>query len=282
MPKIITVEDLNKTKFYQLPKAFFHNPKYMKMKNETKIAYTLLRDLLDLSIKNNWINDNDEIYVKLSRKKLMERLNIKGSAKMTEIIKELKDHELIVENRLGLKQVNEIYICTPDELSKTYSDKELLALENTLTFENQNSKPSKIEAQEFSKTKVKTFEKQRHTKTNITKTNITKTNTTTQQQEKLACSALGNANRDLIEKETHLTLSANQSKKVSKWDIKKTYKAIELFKKENGEYFTLLEKIYTDSRNFAPNMAKKGKFHSFEQRDYDFEDLERKLLGWDK
>lgn len=28
--------------------------------------------------------------------------------------------------------------------------------------------------------------------------------------------------------------------------------------------------------------VKKSKFHSFEQRDYDFKDLERKLLGWDK
>jgi len=169
MSKIITIKDVNETKFYQLPKAFFHNPKYINMKNETKIAYALLRDLLELSIKNNWINSNNEVYVKLSRVKLMQRLNIKGTAKMTEIIKELKDHELIVENRLGLKQVNEIYVCAPDELSKIYSDKELLTHEDTLTFENQNSIPLKIEAQELSKTKVKTFEKQTHTKTNITK-----------------------------------------------------------------------------------------------------------------
>lgn len=109
----------------------------------------------------------------------------------------------------------------------------------------------------------------------------TKTETNTTQRD-LACSILDNPNKDLIEQQTHLTLTPNQTKKVSKWDMKKIYTAIELFKRENGEYFMLLEKIYADSRNFAPNTSKKGKFHSYDQRNYNFEELERKLLGWDK
>lgn len=279
MANIITVEHINKTKFYQLPKAFFHNPKYIDMKNETKIAYALLRDLLELSIKNNWINSNNEVYVKLSRVKLMQRLNIKGTATMTKIIKELKDYELIIERRVGLNKVNEIYVCIPDELSILYKDEELLELEDSQTFKNENSEVSKNESpMEFQKMKVKTFKDEKHTKTNITKTNITKTNNTTQRE--LACSILDNPNKDLIEKETHLTLSPNQCKKVSKWDIKKIDMAIKLFNRENGEYFALLDKIYSDSRNFAPNMAKKGKFHSYEQRTYDFDDLESKLLKY--
>jgi len=279
MANIITVEHINKTKFYQLPKAFFHNPKYIDMKNETKIAYALLRDLLELSIKNNWINSNNEVYVKLSRVKLMQRLNIKGTATMTKIIKELKDYELIVERRVGLNKVNEIYVCIPDELSILYKDEELLELEDSQTFKNENSEVSKNESpMEFQKMKVKTFKDETHTKTNITKTNIIKTNNTTQQE--LACSEIDNSNKDLIEKETHLTLSPNQCKKVSKWDVKKIDMAIKLFNRENGEYFALLEKIYNDSRNFAPNMAKKGKFHSYEQRTYDFDDLESKLLKY--
>jgi hypothetical protein len=279
MANIITVEHINKTKFYQLPKAFFHNPKYIDMKNETKIAYALLRDLLELSIKNNWINSNNEVYVKLSRVKLMQRLNIKGTATMTKIIKELKDYELIVERRVGLNKVNEIYVCIPDELSILYKDEELLELEDSQTFKNENSEVSKNESpMEFQKMKVKTFKDETHTKTNITKTNITKTNNTTQRE--LACSILDNPNKDLIEKETHLTLSPNQCKKVSKWDIKKIDMAIKLFNRENGEYFALLDKIYSDSRNFAPNISKKGKFHSYEQRTYDFDDLESKLLKY--
>lgn len=289
MSKIITVQDVNETIFYQIPKSFFHNPLYIDMKNESKIAYAILRDLLELSIKNNWVNDIGQVYVKLSREKMMKYLNIKGTAKYAEVMKELSEKGLIVKKRIGLNKVDETYICIPEEMSIIYSDEELLISENNETdtsnedesrrFENKTSKSFKIEPPEVLKSNLQRFENETHTKTNITKTNITKTNNTTQQE--LACSGLESSNKDLIEKETHLTLTPNQVKKASKWDIKKIYKAIELFKQENGEYFSFLEKIYNDSRNFAPNMAKKSKFHSYDQRNYDFEDLERKLLGWD-
>lgn len=288
MSKIITINDINTTKFYQVPKSFFHNPLYIDMKNESKIAYSILRDLLELSLKNNWVNDNGEVYVKLSRDKMMKYLNIKGTAKYAEVMKELNEKGLIVKKRIGLNKVDETYICIPEEMSVIYNDEELLVADNkemdtsdednSRRFENKTSEGLKIKPPKVSKSNLKRFQKQTHTKTNITKTNITKTNNTTQQE--LACSEIDTSNKDLIEKETHLTLSPNQIKKVSKWDIKKTDISIKLFKRENGEYFTLLEKIYSDSRNFAPNMAKKGKFHSYEQRTYDFEELESKLLKY--
>ena len=151
MSNIITTEKINEIRFYQMPKAFFHNPLYTGMKNESKIAYGILRDLLSLSLDNNWVNDKNEIYVKFSRDKMMKRLNIKGNAKYAEIMKELIEKELIVKRRVGLKQVDETYVCLPEELSVIYSDKELLELEDTdvsLKFENQTSRSSKIKRQE--------------------------------------------------------------------------------------------------------------------------------------
>lgn len=177
--RIITIEKINEIRFYQMPKAFFHNPLYIGMKNESKIAYAILRDLLPLSIENNWVNDKNEVYVKFSREKMMKRLNIKGSAKYAEIIKELIEKELIVKKRVGLKQVDETYVCLPEELSVIYSDKELLELENTdvdLKFENQTSRSLKIEPQEVLKSNVKKFENQTHINTNTIKTNFNDTN----------------------------------------------------------------------------------------------------------
>jgi hypothetical protein len=178
MGKIITIDDINSTKFYQLPKAFFHNPLYIDMKNESKIAYSILRDLLELSIKNNWINDKREVYVKLSREKLMNYLQVKGKQKITQIMKELKDKSLILEKQVGLNKCNEIYICIPDELDVLYNDNELLEnKENELTFENQTSRSNKIKTlKEVRKSNFKKSENQTHTNTNITNTNKTKTN----------------------------------------------------------------------------------------------------------
>lgn len=187
MANIITTEKINEIRFYQMPKAFFHNPLYTGMKNESKIAYAILRDLLSLSLDNNWVNDKNEVYVKLSRDKMMKRLNIKGNAKYAEIMKELIEKELIVKRRVGLKQVDETYVCLPEELSVIYSDKELLELENTdvsLKFENQTSRSSKIEPQEVRKSNDKKFENQTHINTNSNDTNSNDTNINTSSSSK--------------------------------------------------------------------------------------------------
>ncbi len=56
------IKEIQREKFYQLPKVFFTNPKYTKLSNDEKIAYAILRDRLDLSIKNNWIDENGDIF----------------------------------------------------------------------------------------------------------------------------------------------------------------------------------------------------------------------------
>lgn len=96
MQKLFTAELVNQIQFYQMPKSFFHNPKYIPMKNDAKLAYMLIRDLLTLSIQNDWVNERNEVFVKLSRNKLMDRLQIKGTQKFAQVMKELVDYELIV------------------------------------------------------------------------------------------------------------------------------------------------------------------------------------------
>lgn len=43
-------------RFYQTPKALFNNPKYKGLSHGPKLMYSILRDRLDISIKNNWKN----------------------------------------------------------------------------------------------------------------------------------------------------------------------------------------------------------------------------------
>ncbi len=43
-------------------KSIFTNEKYMKLSNNAKIAYALLKDRLELSIKNNWFDENGDIF----------------------------------------------------------------------------------------------------------------------------------------------------------------------------------------------------------------------------
>ena len=127
-------------------------------------------------------------------------------------------------------------------------------------------------------------------KTNTNKENTNKKNTnkyTTQQQ--VACSSnavnLNSSCITEIENNTHLKLSNNQFKKVSNWDIDRLRKAIAIFKEQQGQYFALLEKIYLDNGNFVPKSNKSNtnskNSANFTQREYDYEKLEKQLLGWE-
>lgn len=138
-----------------------------------------------------------------------------------------------------------------------------------------------------------------NTNTNNTDLNNININNTTQCQSKKTCSnsdieikdSLNSVN--LIENNTHLILTNNQVKKVQNWDIIRLRKAIEIFKEQQGEYFALLEKIYLDNGNFVPktnkisntttysNSKHSSTFTNFTQREYDYDKLEKQLLGWD-
>ena len=60
-------------------------------------------------------------------------------------------------------------------------------------------------------------------------------------------------NKEIIESRTHLVLDSNNKKyKVKKWKTDRLEKAIEIFIAKEGTYFSLLEKIYKDDRNFVP------------------------------
>ena len=87
MRKIITKEYVRQFQFYQMPKAFFNDPEFMILRCESKLAYMLMLDLLPLSIQNNWVNKNNEVFVKMSRTRLMELLNIGGTQKAAQVIK---------------------------------------------------------------------------------------------------------------------------------------------------------------------------------------------------
>lgn len=95
-----------------------------------------------------------------------------------------------------------------------------------------------------------------NTNTKKENTNNTNINNTTQSSV-----VVPNTNIELIEEKTHLkNMSANMKKKVMKWNTDRLLKAIDVFINQEGVYFSLLEKIYKDDKNFIPkNKLKSSK-----------------------
>lgn len=88
---------------------FFTNPKYTKLSNDAKITWSILRDRLDLSIRNNWVDENGDIFFIYTNEKLKSILNISSPNKLSKI-KKLTEADLFNQIRVGLNKPNKLYI----------------------------------------------------------------------------------------------------------------------------------------------------------------------------
>ncbi|WP_436884023.1 replication initiator protein A [Mammaliicoccus sciuri] len=113
MSNNFNVNEVQREKFYQLPKVFFTNSKYQSISNDGKIAYSILRDRLNLSIKNNWIDENGDIYFIFTNETLKRILNISSPNKLSKIKKELEEADLFSQIRVGLNKPNKLYLKKP-------------------------------------------------------------------------------------------------------------------------------------------------------------------------
>lgn len=59
----ITKDDKTKDLFYKIPKQLMLEKKYKKMKDSAKILYSILYERTNLSIENNWFDDENRAYI---------------------------------------------------------------------------------------------------------------------------------------------------------------------------------------------------------------------------
>ncbi len=95
--------------FYQIPKELFINPYYKKLNSDSKLLYALLLDRLSVSMKNEWFDEDGNIFLIFSRKEAQEKLNLSDKT-VTKAFKELNDVKLIYEKKLGFRKNNIIYV----------------------------------------------------------------------------------------------------------------------------------------------------------------------------
>jgi replication initiator protein len=126
--KRYTLSDAHSTQFYQLPKWLVALRVEAEISNEAILLYTYLRDRVQLSITNKWIDDNGEAYLYFKREQMEKLLGCKKD-KVQKIIKELKSVNLLDEVRQGLNQPNRLYLRYPD-------NSELI--EMSIDFENED------------------------------------------------------------------------------------------------------------------------------------------------
>lgn len=104
------VEERNQSRFVKTPKDLFLNKCYRNMlTSDAKLVYSLLLDRMELSRKNDWVNDNNEIYLIFTKEHLANYLSVSNRTTYS-AFKNLEECNLIEQERQGLNKPNKIFI----------------------------------------------------------------------------------------------------------------------------------------------------------------------------
>ena len=109
MMELYKINETMQHTYYQMPQELFDNEKYKYLSIEAKVIYSFLLNRMNLSRINQWINSCGEIYLIYTRKEIQCKLNLSDKP-VTRAFKELRDTELIKEEKQGFGKPNLIYI----------------------------------------------------------------------------------------------------------------------------------------------------------------------------
>lgn len=94
--------------FYQVPKFLFLD-EFKKLSNNAKILYSMLKERHELSVKNNWIDDEGNIYYVMVQESMAKALGVSVRT-ITTIIETLVNADLIQNVRMGHNKPNRLYL----------------------------------------------------------------------------------------------------------------------------------------------------------------------------
>ena len=88
------------TKFFQLPQVLLYGEKYKELSDSAKLGYVVLRDRLEYSLQNNWIDDENRVYFIFTNHELQ---NLFGwsDRKISKVKKELEEAGLLFQINQG-------------------------------------------------------------------------------------------------------------------------------------------------------------------------------------
>lgn len=296
---LFKINELRQYQFIQLPKELLYNPRYKGLSSDSKILYGLLLDRMELSRENNWINEKGEIYLIFTRQNIQTLLNVSDKP-CTKAFKQLSQMELIKEQRQGLGKPNLIFIGhiiydTPQSIENPMNRKMSdSVIGKYTTKQSANVRPNKTE---FIKTE-NLEEEDSINKMDVDQEviNIYKdciSNTISNREFETLKELQGTVGKELLNKAIVLATMKNgknlgyiqavlddwEEKGLTTLDQVNTYLANWLIKnkKANENRMKQLNKRAAENKDYG---KKQSSFNNYEQRTYDFDELEKKLLGW--
>lgn len=58
--------------FFRIPKVLYIDPIFKNLSSDAKVLYGILLDRMELSMKNNWVDENNRVYIYFTIENIME------------------------------------------------------------------------------------------------------------------------------------------------------------------------------------------------------------------
>lgn len=126
-------------KFCKFPKAFLMNPEYKNLTHSAMVFYAALIDRMSLSDRNDWRDEDNQIFILYSNKELCKTMNCSHET-VTKKLRELEQFGLLKRKKRGLGKADMLYVREPYEACNSF------ALQNT---ENKKYEMQEISTAEF-------------------------------------------------------------------------------------------------------------------------------------
>ncbi|MDN6572180.1 MAG: replication initiator protein A [Staphylococcus equorum] len=94
------VKKAYEVKFYALPQILLQGERYKDLSDSAILLYSVLRDRLNYSLQNNWVDENNNVYFIFTNQELKE-LRHWSNDKTNKVKKELEDANLLLQKRTG-------------------------------------------------------------------------------------------------------------------------------------------------------------------------------------
>lgn len=117
----ITKKDTTKNLYYKIPKQLMLENKYKKMKDSSKILYSILYERTNLSISKNWFDSKNRAYIICTYDEIQILFGCSRD-KVSKCLKELERYNLLKRDKIKSEDgnlVNVLYIAHVDTSSET-------------------------------------------------------------------------------------------------------------------------------------------------------------------
>ncbi|WP_246566728.1 replication initiator protein A [Tissierella simiarum] len=65
-------KESEKFSFFRIPKVLYIDPIFKNLSSDAKVLYGILLDRMELSMKDNWVDENNRVYIYFTIENIME------------------------------------------------------------------------------------------------------------------------------------------------------------------------------------------------------------------